>query len=101
MNYEYEPNKSAKRRTLSAKERRAAKRYLAHYDPSMSYSEYSRIRGCEAKVRFPDLDSVIHAAIGHSAKHGPCRYYHCPNCKGYHLTSKVHGASFYEEDLAY
>lgn len=63
----------------------------SRYDPHSHSNNHERIRGCARKVRFPDELHAIHAAIGHSCKHGPCRYYHCPFCGGYHLTHKLRG----------
>lgn len=100
MYAESEDSKPSKHGSYSAKARRNAKRALRQRADSMTYGEYSLIRGCKAKLRFPDEITAIHAAIGHSVKHGPCRHYLCPYCEGYHLTSHVEDLSACEEKRA-
>lgn len=41
------------------------------------------------KKRRPDYESAIAAAIRCSRRGKPLRVYLCPDCGGYHLTSKV------------
>ena len=51
--------------------------------------EYRRVKMCLSKRRIPTEEQAAHEALEHSLKHGPCRYYECPYCGRYHLTSKV------------
>ena len=48
-----------------------------------------RARMCRAKSVYADEMEAIGACIVVSAEHGPRRYYACPYCGGYHLTSRV------------
>lgn len=76
-------------------------RYNAHYMYTQAtHEQFVKYRTCQRKRRLPDEFDAIHAAIGHSIKHGPCRYYRCPYCKGYHLTSDVEDLDCFEQDLA-
>lgn len=50
---------------------------------------------CGGKVGYPDQYAAIAAAVRASSNIGPCRYYRCPICKSYHLTTsnvEVYGA---------
>lgn len=56
-----------------------------------SYSAFVSWRMCGRKRRFADEWEAIHACLEHSKSHGACRYYKCPQCGGYHITSHVDG----------
>ncbi len=45
-------------------------------------------RMCEGKVRYPTEEAAIRCLLRRSREVGKLRYYECPICKGYHLTSK-------------
>lgn len=79
---------------------RSARRYTKKHSFDIDYlfneakyDEFVRYKSCESKVRFPDEMHAIHACLGHSVEHGGCRYYRCPYCKGYHITSQVEDLS--------
>lgn len=54
-----------------------------------SYDDWRRVKGCNSKLRYETEEEVIAACISYSRAHGPCRYYRCDTCGGYHLTSQV------------
>lgn len=43
---------------------------------------------CDGKVRYPTEEAAIRCLLRRSREVGKLRYYECPICKGYHLTSK-------------
>lgn len=54
-----------------------------------TYDDYVRMKMCSSKIRYDnDLDAIA-ACLSWSQKHHACRFYHCPRCGGYHITSHV------------
>lgn len=60
------------------------------------YADYIHVKTCLSKLRYEDEFDVIDACISLSRKYGPCRYYECPDCGGFHITTQVEDLNEYQ-----
>lgn len=56
----------------------------------MGIQDYRQASMCLSKKRFNNEMEAIAACIRVSRNTGPLRYYRCPYCDGFHLTSQIH-----------
>ena len=69
--------------------KRPAKCQKEKLNRAKTYDQWKQIKCCQSKVKYKDDLSAIHAALMQSRHHGPCRWYHCETCNGYHITTQV------------